>query len=189
MPTQQEKLRAQRKFERLKHFLQARLGDKNKKLEIVREVQKTKGKEAIFRKRFLFPVLNEYFKEHSIEVVTEGVNSEGRTRLRKEFLGVKPAVDFLFKPEDPSLFPSPYKIPIPLDSVGEVKYGKLNFRLFSTGLGQIIGYLKASQFEEKPKIYGYYIFFNTDVDKDITDRDREFLDELWEKENIFVVII
>jgi aspartate/methionine/tyrosine aminotransferase len=87
------------------------------------------------------------------------------------------------------LLPVSHTILFPLETVGEVKYGNLNFRSFATGLGQIIGYLKASQFEAVPKIYGYYIFFNTDVDKTITENDKKFLEELWENENIFVVII
>jgi len=68
---------------------------------------------------------------------------------------------------------------------GEVKYGKLTFSLFTKGLGQIIGYLNA----DKKFDYGYYVFFNTNINKTITDRDKEFLEELWERENIFVVII
>lgn len=193
MTKNEEKIKAKKKFEKLENFLRGNLGNKNKKIEIIKKIRrkilKNKKKESEFVKEFLEPILSRYFQKHSIDVIVEGKNSIGRTQFKNEFFGVKPAIDFLFKHENPSIFPSQYNVPFPLDTVGEVKYEKLTFRNFAIGLGQIIGYLAASKFEQNPKIYGYYIFFNTDVDKSITDKDREFLDEIWEKENVFIVIL
>ena len=190
MRNNQEKLRAKRKFEKLAKCLNSHLGGKKRRIKIIRKVNREtpKGgeKEGVFIKLFLTPVLTSYFEHWSIEVIIEGVNSNGRTQFQDKFFGTKPAVDFLFEiDKQKRLFSTRHPLPFPLNTVGEVKYGKLTFRSFVTGLGQIIGYLNAS----KKFDYGYYIFFNTDIDKTITDRDRRFLDELWEKENIFVVII
>lgn len=193
MTKEEEKLRTQKKFRALENFLRMNLGGPKRKPQIIKRVDKKtpKGgnKEGNFVKLYLTHFLVKYFQEHSIEVIVEGVNSSGATQFKNKFFGSKPAIDFLFKSEGLSLFPAPHIIPFPLDTVGEVKYGSLSFRSFATGLGQIIGYLKASQFEASPKIYGYYIFFNTDVGKTVTENDKKFLEELWDKENIFVVII
>ena len=188
MISKQEKLRAQKKFKKLERHLVFCL--RNRKEKIIRKVDKvtSKGgeKENAFIKLFLTPVLRNYFKDHCIEVIVEGVNSEGRTQFRNKFFGSKPAPDFLFRMDNqPKLFNNRHPIPFPLNTVGEVKYDKLTFRSFAIGLGQIIGYLNADKRFE----YGYYIFFNKDLNKDITDKDKEFLNKLWEKENIFVVII
>jgi hypothetical protein len=192
MTREQQKIRAFNKFKKLERHLLSLLGGE-KKAKIIGKIEKEtpKGgeKESIFVKSFLCRVLFNYFRDSSIEVIIEGVNSEGRTQFRSKFFNSKPAVDFLFEKRPLGLLPVSHTILFPLETVGEVKYGNLNFRSFATGLGQIIGYLKASQFEAAPKIYGYYIFFNTDVDKTITENDKKFLEELWENENIFVVII
>ena len=193
MTKERQKTRALNKFKKLEKHLLSLLGGEKRKVKIIRKIEKEtpKGgeKEGIFVKSFLCRVLFNYFRNSSIEVIIEGVNSEGRTQFKNKFLNSKPAVDFLFEKRPSGLFPVSHTILFPLETVGEVKYGDLNFRSFATGLGQIIGYLKASQFEASPKIYGYYIFFNTDGDKTITENDKKFLEELWEKENIFVVII
>ncbi len=190
MPTQQEKSRARGKFEKLAKYLNSCLGGKKRRIKIIRKVNREapKGveKEGFFIKRFLDRALRDYFKNRRIEVIMEGVNSEGRTQFRDKFFGSKPAPDFLFEiDKQPRLFSTRHLLSFPLNTVGEVKYDKLTFRSFVTGLGQIIGYLNTG----KKFDYGYYIFFNTDIDKPVTDRERKFLDELWEKENIFVVII
>lgn len=116
-----------------------------------------------------------------------GMNSKGETQFKSKFFGSRPAPDFLFNVKQQDLFHQPF--PFPLDTVGEVKYCDLKFQTFISGLGQIIGYLNASKFEKSPKIYGYYIFFNTDLNKIITKNDEKFLEEIWEKENVFTVII
>jgi hypothetical protein len=189
MTNAQEKLRAQKKFEKLKNFLCSNLGSRNRKFNIIKKVDKNTSKsgekEGNFVKLFLTPTLVKYFRNYPLRIIIEGANSKGETQLKNNFFGSKPAFDFSFKSETNLFSTSPF----PLDTVGEVKYGNLNFRAFATGLGQIIGYLKASQFEANPKRYGYYIFFNTDLDKAITENDKKFLEEIWERENVFVVII
>jgi len=65
----------------------------------------------------------------------------------------------------------------------------MTFRAFATGLGQVIGYRQAANAEGKRKSYGYYIFFNTDPDKTLTEKDNDFVKELWNKESVFVLII
>ena len=190
MTKEQEKLSAQKKFKKLENFLHSSLGGQKRKLKIIKEVDKEtpRGgeKEGNFIKFFLGPVLIKYFNTYpSVKVIIEGMNSGGGTQLKSEFFGSMPAFDFSFKSEANLFAVSPFL----LDTVGEVKYGKLTFRPFATGLGQIIGYLQASKLGESPKTYGYYIFFNTDIAKSITEKDKEFLEELWERENVFVVII
>ena len=189
MIREQEKLKAQHKFKKLVSFLISNLGGEERKSRIIekvrRETPKGREKEGNFVKLFLAPALTRYFLDYPLRVIIEGVNSEGATQFKNIFFGSRPAPDFSFKSESNLFSISPF----PLDTVGEVKYANLNFRSFVTGLGQIIGYLKASEFEQSPKIYGYYIFFNTDLDGSIRETDKGFLEELWEKENIFVVII
>jgi len=188
MISKQEKLRAQKKFKKLEKYLISCFA--NRKVKIIRKIDKETPregeKEGIFIKLFLAPALSAYFKDRRIKVIVEGVNSNGETQFQDEFFGSKPAPDFLFRADSqPMLVDNRRVLPFPLNTVGEVKYGKLTFSLFTKGLGQIIGYLNA----DKKFDYGYYVFFNTNINKTITDRDKEFLEELWERENIFVVII
>lgn len=158
--------------------------------KIPKDISNNTKKEIIFKKLFFAPAVKRYFINYPIDVIIEGINSKGKTQIKKAFLGSKPTADFIFESTDYSgtLF-SNHKAPLPLETAGEIKFGDLNFRSFMIGLAQLIGYLRASLLEDKPKIYGYYIFFNTDDSKEITNTDKDFLDELWEKENIFVVIL
>ncbi len=189
----EQKIKAQEAFNKLEKHLCYNLGWQQRKLKIIENIERKtlngEHKEKVFKKIFLSKVLWNCFRDSSIEIIIEGMSNEENTQFCKRFFGSKPAPDFLFKSKiEPSLFPPKRILPL-LETVGEVKYGDLTFRSFVTGLGQVIGYLKASQLEKSPKIYGYYIFFNTNTDKVITETDKKFLEEIWEKENVFVVII
>lgn len=187
-----DKNRTHDKFNKLANFLSGNLGTRKSKIINTIKSQTPKGREVEgrFTKRFLKPAIDGYFKGFPVEVIFEGVNSQGETQWKNKFFGSKPAPDFIFKPRQPSLFDNAHS-PFPLDTVGEVKYDKLTFRNFVTGLGQIIAYLESSRIEKEPKQYGYYIYFNTDIDKDtiISNHEETFLRTLWKQQNIFAVII
>lgn len=190
---------AYKKFEDLRRYLQKEVllhGGKGKIIKDVKSItnekddEKRNKDEKNFVKLFLFPVLDQYFRPNDINVIAEGIN--GVIRFRNKFFGSNPSADFLFKKENqPKLFDLPAdKIPFPIETVGEVKFEKLRFRLFASGLGQIIGYLRASKLELEPKNYGYYIFLNADLNKkSFSGNELKFFHELWVKENIFVVIL
>ena len=78
---------------------------------------------------------------------------------------------------------------MPFNLVGEVKYGKLRLRSFATALGQLIVYLESSKNETEQSQYGCLIFFNTEESKEPTEREKEFINLMWERENIFITII
>lgn len=190
----QSKARARKKFTALENVLRNNLaGNKAKIIRKVREkTVKKEKRESIFKKYFLTPVLDTYFKDYPIRIIVEGVDSKGGTRLKNMFFGSQPLADFFFKSKriEATLFsPTTSDPPFPLNTVGEVKYDKLNFHSFVTGIGQIIGYRAASRLQDKEKQYGYYIFFNINLEKSIDENAKQFLEELWEKEDIFVVII
>lgn len=188
-PEPRDKPRALKKFNKLRNFLIGGLGGRARKNIIIATINrkhKVSGeKEGLFIKHFLAPKLLQYFKQYPIEIYIEGVNSKGETQLKNRFFGSKPAFDFSFS-SPTTLFSTP---DFPLGTVGEVKYDKLTFRAFITGLGQVIGYRQAANAEGKHKSYGYYIFFNTELDKTLTENEKNFLKELWGKENIFVLVI
>jgi len=125
----QEKLKVQKKFERLQRYLWFQLGggDKKRKIKIIKRVKRKTPeggkKESIFVKLFLVPVLSNYFRDLRIEIIIEGVNSRGKTQFKGVFFGSRPAVDFLFKIDGQTgLFESRCFLPFPLNTIGEVKY-------------------------------------------------------------------
>jgi len=149
-----------------------------KKEDIVRKVRRATPKggepEGYFIKLFLAPLLREFLIENLEGLIIEGINSEGQTQFKKDFFGSKPAPDFRFKQ---------------FNMVGEVKYNKLRLRPFVTALGQLITYIESSKNETEQSKYGYLIFFNTKESKEPTEREKEFINLMWERENIFITII
>jgi len=152
-----------------------------KKEDIVKKVRgatpKNGESEGYFIKLFLAPLLREFIKENLEGLIIEGINSKGQTQFKKEFFGSKPAPDFRFT------------TPLPFNLVGEVKYGKLRLRSFATALGQLIVYLESSKNETEQSQYGYLIFFNTEESKELTEREKEFINLMWKRENMFITII
>jgi len=149
-----------------------------KKEDIVKKVRGAPPRgdepEGYFIKLFLAPLLREFFKGNLGGLIIEGINSKGQTQFKKDFFGSKPAPDFRFKQ---------------FNMVGEVNYDKLQLRPFVTALGQLITYIKSSKNETEQSKYGCLIFFNTEESKEPTEREKEFINLMWERENIFIMII
>ena len=143
----------------------------------VREATPKGGEpEGNFIKLFLAPLLREFLKVNLEGLIIEGIN-KGQTQFKNYFFGSKPASDFRFKE------------PLTFNLIGEVKYGKLQLRSIATALGQLITYIESSKNESEQSQYGCLIFFNTKQSKEPTEREKEFINLMWERENIFITII
>lgn len=194
----QQKNWANAQFKKLNVFLQHNLGGYNeqRKSKIIRRIDaesKTKKlhrkKESIFKNIYLSFALSQFCSrfKYNIKPIIEGDRKQTKTKSEQMIFGTNPSADFLFISQEPTLFKS--SVPFPIDTVGELKYDKLNFRAFVTGLGQLIGYLNINKFHGNIYRYGFYIFFNIDLGREVTSAEDNFLQDLWERENIFVCII
>ncbi len=186
---EENKRRAFEELKKIECFLQEKLGGERKK-EIVEGVKRkalekadkigVMENEGLFTKQFFAPVLRDYFQEKPVDVIVEGMESSGETIIKNDSFGVI-GCDFLLLSKDNNFSLR--------STIGEIKYGRLKFQSFTGGLGQVIGYIHVYKNTERPKQYGLFCFFNTDETRNISKEDKEFLGEIWERENVFTVII
>jgi len=148
---------------------------RDNKEKIINEVGISSGSypEGYFVKNYLAKYLFDFFETY---VHIEGINSEGLTQYKNDFFCSKPAPDFIVK--------EPYNL------VGEVKYCNLSTRELATAIGQAIMYLHSSRSEEFVYEFGLIICFDKSMKHTSLDSSEEILiKELWDKENIFIVIV
>jgi hypothetical protein len=146
-------------------------------MKVKEAVPKGGEPEGYFIKNFLAHLLSEFFKQKSEGLIIEGINSKGQTQFKNYFFNSRPAPDFRFKKS------------LPFNLVGEFKYCKLQLRSIAIGVGQLMTYIESSKIESEPSQYGYLIFFNTGVSKELSTQENNFIRLLWEQENIFITII
>ncbi len=164
-----------KKLRLLREVILDRLGQN--KREIIENVRNSTPKggeqEGVFSKTYLAPLFRDLFKEDNC--VVEGIDSRGLTQFKSAFFNAKPAPDFIV---------------IKLGIVGEIKYEKLMPRLLATAIGQALLYMESSK-QEKPSFpYGMVIYFA--VQPDITQlrpSEEAFINSLWEKHNMFIIIV
>lgn len=169
------KQEVEQKLSQLTEELRKNLG--GRKATIIKDVRantpKGREQEGTFRKRFLVPVLENVFADDGL--IVEGIGSQGLTQFKNNFFGGKPAVDFIVS--KPGI-------------VGEVKYQPLSPSNFGGAVGQALVYLISSKQEEAKFPYGAVIFFTTRPEITTpTSTERQFIQLLWERDNIFVIVI
>lgn len=162
-------------FKELENIIKTELG--SKKEEIMQQVKLNTPAggepEGTFTKMFLSTAIKTVFPDDIIE----GMDSMSKLHFTELFFGSGADIDFLVN--------KPAKI------CGEVKYTRLSKQSLGVDTGKLIMLMSTGKTYRIQFQYGCQIFFDTGSAKaNILNNEEEiFIRRLWERENIYLIII